>query len=184
MLLVIDAGNTNIVFAVHDGTSWRGNWRIATDAQRTSDEYGVWLTVLFGRAGVRLDEVAGAVLGTVVPAALYHLRRLCRQWFAVEPLVARSALDWGVVIKLKRPEEVGADRLANALAAHSRYQGPLVVVDFGTATNFDVVDAEGAFLGGGRAPGRNHPCPAQGHGAAARRSSVIALASAPSARNP
>ena len=155
MLLVIDAGNTNIVFAVHDGTSWRGNWRIATDAQRTSDEYGVWLTVLFERAGVRLDEVAGAVLGTVVPAALYHLRRLCRQWFAVEPLVARSALDWGVVIKLKRPEEVGADRLANALAAHSRYQGPLGVVDFGTATNFDVVDAEGAFLGGAIAPGIN-----------------------------
>ena len=155
MLLVIDAGNTNIVFAVHDGVRWRGDWRIATDAQRTSDEYGVWLTVLFGRAGLDAKDVSGAVLGTVVPAALYHLRRLCRQWFAVEPLVARSRLDWGFAIKLDRLEEVGADRLANALAAHTLYHGPLIVVDFGTATNFDVVDAEGAFLGGAIAPGIN-----------------------------
>ena len=155
MLLVIDAGNTNIVIAVHDGERWRGNWRIATDTQRTSDEYGVWLTVLFGRAGLRTEDVSGAVLGTVVPAALYHLRRLCRQWFAVEPLVARSRLDWGFPIRLDRPEEVGADRLANALAAHTLYRGPLVVVDFGTATNFDVVGADGAFLGGAIAPGIN-----------------------------
>ena len=155
MLLVIDAGNTNVVFAVHDGTSWRGNWRIATDAQRTSDEYGVWLSVLLSRAGLRVEDVSSAVLGTVVPAALYHLRRLCRQWFSAEPLVARNGLDWGVGIKLKRPEDVGADRLANALAAHARYRGPLIVVDFGTATNFDVIDASGAFVGGAIAPGIN-----------------------------
>ncbi len=155
MLLVIDAGNTNVVFAVHDGARWRGNWRIATDAQRTSDDYGVWLSVLLGRAGIRMEDVSGAVLGTVVPAALYHLRRLCRQWFSVEPLVARTGLDWGVEVRLKRPEEVGADRLANALAAHSLYGGPLVVVDFGTATNFDVVDGQGAFVGGAIAPGIN-----------------------------
>ncbi len=155
MLLVIDAGNTNIVFAVHDGTEWRGRWRIATEPQRTSDEYAVWLTTLLGLAGLRRQEVSGAVLGTVVPAALYHLRQLCRVWFDVEPLVARSLLDWGFRIKLERPEEVGADRLANALAAHTLYRGPLIVVDFGTATNFDVVDGEGAFVGGAISPGIN-----------------------------
>ena len=155
MLLVIDAGNTNVVFAVHDGQAWRGRWRIATEPQRTSDEYAVWLITLLGLIGLKREDVTGAVLGTVVPAALYHLRQLCRNWFGTEPLVARSLLDWGFRIKIDRPEEVGADRLANALAAHALYRGPLIVVDFGTATNFDVVDEEGAFLGGAISPGIN-----------------------------
>ncbi len=155
MLLAIDAGNTNIVFAVHDGRTWRGTWRIATEPQRTSDEYAVWLLTLLAHAGLRREDVTDAVLGTVVPAALYHLRRLCRQWFAAEPLVAGARLDWGFAIKIDRPDEVGADRLLNALAAHALYGGPIIVVDFGTATNFDVIDGEGAFLGGAIAPGIN-----------------------------
>ena len=92
MLLVVDAGNTNVVFAVHDGTGWRGTWRLRTDAQRTSDEYAVWLLTLLTHAGLRKDDIAAAVIGTVVPAALYHLRHLCREWFAVEPLIARAPL--------------------------------------------------------------------------------------------
>jgi len=167
MLLVIDAGNTNIVFAVHDGTEWRGTWRLATSSQRTSDEYGVWLEALLLRAGIRPPQVTGAVIGTVVPAALYHLRRLCRDWFDVEPLVASAKLDWGFEIKIDNPDEVGADRLLNALAAHNHYRGPLVVVDFGTATTFDVVDAKGAYLGGVIAPGINLSIEAL-HQAAAR----------------
>jgi type III pantothenate kinase len=167
MLLVIDAGNTNIVFAVHDGAEWRGTWRLATSAQRTSDEYGVWLEALIGRAGIGVAEINGAVIGTVVPAALYHLRRLCRDWFSVEPIIARAALDWGFEIRIDNPDEVGADRLLNALAAHHRYAGPLVVVDFGTATTFDVVDAEGAYLGGVICPGINLSIEAL-HQAAAR----------------
>jgi type III pantothenate kinase len=155
MLLVIDAGNTNIVFAVHDGTEWRGTWRLATSSERTSDEYGVWLQALLTRAGIKIQDIGGAVIGTVVPAALYHLRRLCRDWFDVEPIVARAALDWGFEIKIDNPDEVGADRLLNALAAHEQYKGPLVVVDFGTATTFDVVDADGAYLGGVICPGIN-----------------------------
>src|SRR5690242_8329551 len=143
MLLVVDAGNTNIVFAVSDGSGWRGTWRIATDPQRTSDEYAVWLLALLGHAGLRQADISGAVIGTVVPAALYHLRRLCRDWFGVEPLIARASLDWGFAIKVDNPEEVGADRLLNALAAHRRYGGPLIVIDFGTATTFDVVDRDG-----------------------------------------
>jgi type III pantothenate kinase len=167
MLLVVDAGNTNVVFAVHDGAGWRGTWRIATDPQRTSDEYAVWLLALLTHTGLARGQIDRAVIGTVVPAALYHLRRLCRDWFGVEPLVARSSLDWGFSISVDNPEEVGADRLLNALAAHQAYRGPLVVIDFGTATTFDVVDADGAYLGGVIAPGINLSIEAL-HRAAAR----------------
>ncbi len=167
MLLVVDAGNTNIVFAVHDGTSWRGIFRIRTDAQRTSDEYAVWLLSLLEHRALKPGAVNRAVIGTVVPAALYHLRRLCRDWFDVEPLIARSTLEWGFEIKVDNPAEVGADRLLNALAAHRRYVGPLMVIDFGTATTFDVVDADGAYIGGAIAPGINLSIEAL-HQAAAR----------------
>ncbi len=167
MLLVVDAGNTNVVFAVHDPSGWRGTWRIRTDAQRTSDEYAVWLTTLIAHSGLKREDISAAVIGTVVPAGLYHLRRLCREWFNVEPLVARSNLDWGFEIKVDNPAEVGADRLLNALAGHQQFGGPLIVVDFGTATTFDVVDATGAYLGGVICPGVNLSLEAL-HQAAAR----------------
>ena len=167
MLLVVDAGNTNVVFAVHDDAGWRGIWRIATEPQRTSDEYAVWLLTLLSLEGLKRTDIHRAVIGTVVPAALYHLRRLCRDWFATEPLVARSSLDWGFDILVDNPAEVGADRLLNSLAAHQTYGGPLVVVDFGTATTFDVVDKDGAYLGGVIAPGINLSLEAL-HKAAAR----------------
>jgi type III pantothenate kinase len=167
VLLVIDAGNTNVVCAVHDGDSWRGIFRIATDPQRTSDEYAVWLLTLLTHSGLKPAEISRAVIGTVVPAALYHLRRLCRDWFYAEPLVARANLNWGFEIKVDQPGEVGADRLLNSLAAHQEFGGPLVVVDFGTATTFDVVDHDGAYLGGVIAPGINLSIEAL-HRAAAR----------------
>lgn len=167
MLLVVDAGNTNVVMAVHDGATWRGIWRIATDPQRTSDEYAVWLLSLINLAGLKRTDVTAAVIGTVVPAALYHLRRLARDWFDVEPLVARANVNWGFEIRMDNPEEVGADRLLNALASHARYRGPLVVIDFGTATTFDVVGPDGAYLGGVIAPGINLSIEAL-HRAAAR----------------
>jgi len=167
MLLAVDAGNTNVVFAVHDGAEWRGRWRIATRADRTSDEYAVWLLTLMQHSGLKPSDVTRCVIGTVVPAALYNLRRLCRDWFGAEPLVARSILDWGFEIKVDQPQEVGADRLLNSLAAHHHYKGPLIVIDFGTATTFDVVDAEGSYLGGVIAPGINLSIEAL-HRAAAR----------------
>ena len=167
MLLVVDAGNTNVVFAVHDGDQWRGTWRIATEPQRTSDEYAVWLLTLLQLSGLKQAGIDRAVIGTVVPAALYHLRRLCRDWFGTEPLIARSNLDWGFSIKVDNPAEVGADRLLNTLAAHQAHHGPLIVLDFGTATTFDVVDADGAYLGGVIAPGINLSIEAL-HKAAAR----------------
>jgi len=153
MLLAIDAGNTNVVFAVHDGREWRGRWRITTNPERTSDEYAVWLLALMQHAGLKPSDVSRCVLGTVVPVALYNLRRLCRDWFGNEPLIARSILDWGFEIKVDQPQEVGADRLLNAMAAHHHYRGPLIVIDFGTATTFDVVDIGGSYLGGVIAPG-------------------------------
>jgi type III pantothenate kinase len=167
MLLVIDAGNTNIVMAVHDDSGWRGIWRISTDPQRTSDEYAVWLLTLLRHQGIDPRAITRAVMGIVVPAAIYHLRRLCREWLAVEPLIASSELDWGFEIKMDAPTEVGADRLLNTLAAHQIYGGPLVVVDFGTATTFDVVDHAGNFIGGIISPGVNLSIEAL-HKAAAR----------------
>jgi type III pantothenate kinase len=167
MRLVIDAGNTNVVFAVKGPEGWRGVWRIATDPQRTSDEYAVWLLSLFQLAGINKAEIHSAVIGTVVPAALYGLRRLVRDWFNAEPLIAHSRLDWGFEIKIDNPEEVGADRLLNGLAAHQKYGGPLVVIDFGTATTFDVVDHDGSYLGGAISPGINLSIEAL-HQAAAR----------------
>jgi type III pantothenate kinase len=167
MLLVVDAGNTNTVMAVHDGRAWVGRWRISTNAQRTSDEYAVWLLTLLEKAGLRRDLISAAVIGTVVPAALYDLRRMCRDWFDVEPLVANANLDWGFEIRIDNPHEVGADRLLNTLAGHQHYGGPAVVIDFGTATTFDVMDRDGAYLGGVIAPGINLSIEAL-HRAAAR----------------
>jgi len=167
VLLVVDAGNTNVVFAVHDGSNWRGTWRIATEPQRTSDEYAVWLLTLLQFSGLKPSEIGRTVIGTVVPAALYHLRRLCREWFSTEPLIARSNLNWGFEIRVDNPAEVGADRLLNTMAAHQAHHGPLLVLDFGTATTFDVVDRDGAYLGGAIAPGINLSIEAL-HKAAAR----------------
>jgi type III pantothenate kinase len=167
MLLAVDAGNTNVVFAVHDGHEWRGRWRIATRDDRTSDEYAVWLLTLLQFSGLKPADIDRCVIGTVVPAALYNLRRLSREWFDVEPLVARATVNWGFDIRVERPQEVGADRLLNALASHTHYTGPLVVIDFGTATTFDVVDADGSYLGGVIAPGINLSIEAL-HRAAAR----------------
>ncbi len=167
MLLAVDAGNTNIVFAVHDGQEWRGRWRVATRDDRTSDEYAVWLLALLTYVGLRPADITRCVIGTVVPAALYNLRRLCRDWFDAEPLIARAALDWGFDIRVDNPAEVGADRLLNVLSVHHHYKGPAVVIDFGTATTFDLVGADGAYLGGVIAPGINLSIEAL-HRAAAR----------------
>ncbi|MCX7375595.1 MAG: type III pantothenate kinase [Alphaproteobacteria bacterium] len=167
MLLVVDAGNTNTVMAVHDGHHWVGRWRISTNAQRTSDEYAVWLLTLLNQAGIKREAITAAVIGTVVPAALYDMRRLCRDWLDVEPLVATATLNWGFDIKVDNPNEVGADRLLNTLAGHKQYGGPAVVIDFGTATTFDVMDKDGAYLGGVIAPGINLSIEAL-HRAAAR----------------
>lgn len=156
MLLAIDAGNTNIVFAVFDQDRVVGEWRCSNAPERTADEHGVWLSHLLDITGIDRRQVCDAIIATVVPAGLFNLKTLCRRYFDTEPLVVGEAgVDLGIRSLVDRPEEVGADRLVNALAAHAAYGGPLIVIDFGTATTFDVVDDNGNYLGGAIAPGIN-----------------------------
>ncbi len=156
MLLAIDSGNTNIVFAVYDGDQLRGEWRASTDAERTADELGVWLTQLLAIERLSAKDIDAAIIASVVPAMVFNLKTLCRRYFRCEPLVVGDeGVNLGITVKLDRPEEVGADRLVNAVAAHHCYRGPKIVIDFGTATTFDVVDGDGNYCGGAIAPGIN-----------------------------
>ncbi len=156
MLLAIDAGNTNVVFALFDGREIKGRWRIATDPRRTGDEYAVWLMQLLTIRGIDRKEVRSVIISTVVPRALHNLEILCRHYFNVEPLVAGvEKADYAIDIDVDEPRTLGADRAVNAIAAHAKYGGDLIVVDFGTATTFDVVDFNGAYKGGIIAAGIN-----------------------------
>jgi type III pantothenate kinase len=156
MLLVIDAGNTNIVFAVHDGHTVRAEWRAVTDNARTADEYAVMLMPLVQLQGISFSDVDSAIIATVVPAALFNLKTLCRRYFKCEPLVVGDPdVDLGIQVLTDRPAAVGADRLVNAVAAHASHKGALIVIDFGTATTFDIVAASGDYEGGVIAPGAN-----------------------------
>ena len=156
MLIAIDSGNTNIVFAIYDGMTALAEWRASSDAKRTADEYGVWLSQLMEIEGLDRSDVTDAIIATVVPETLFSLRGLCRKYFKAEPLVIGDrGVDIGVDVLLSEPTEVGADRLVNAASAHRRYGGPLIVIDFGTATTFDVVDGSGSYFGGVIAPGIN-----------------------------
>ena len=156
MLLAIDAGNTNIVFAVHDGHSVRAEWRAVTETARTADEYAVMLMPLLQLQGIDLGDIDSAIIATVVPAALFDLKMLCRRYFKCEPLIVGDPnVDLGLKVLTDRPGAVGADRLVNAVAAHATHKGALIVVDFGTATTFDIIAASGDYEGGVIAPGAN-----------------------------
>ncbi len=157
MLLAIDSGNTNIVFGVYDrADSLRGSWRASTEAKRTADEYAVWLTQLMALEGLTPDDIGGAIIANVVPATMYALTTLCTRYFKVEPLViGEPGVDIGIEVRIARPDQVGEDRLVNAVAAHASFGGPLIVIDFGTATTFDVIGEDGAYEGGVIAPGIN-----------------------------
>ena len=156
MLLAIDAGNTNIVFALLDGGALRARWRIATDPRRTADEYAVWLHQLLLLEDLDRGAVDAVIVGTVVPRTLHNLQVLASKYFGVEALIAgQDGAAWGVELDVKEPRSVGADRVLNAIAAHAAHRGDLLVIDFGTATTFDVVDFSGAYKGGIIAPGIN-----------------------------
>ena len=157
MLLAIDAGNTNIVFAVfNDNGEIVGEWRAATKAGRTADEYGIWLRQLLEGDRLSPGDIDGAIIATVVPDNLIHLKNLCHKYFDVEAkVVGDPEVKLGIEVLIDNPNEVGADRLCNAVAAHLTYGGLLMVVDFGTATTFDVVDRDGNYMGGVISPGIN-----------------------------
>ncbi|MBW8783504.1 MAG: type III pantothenate kinase [Novosphingobium sp.] len=160
MLLAIDVGNTNVVFALFEGAGAtrriKGRWRIATDPRRTADEYAVWLMQLLSIRGVGRESIDTIIISTVVPRALHNLEVLADHYFQTAALVAGVApVDYSMDIDVDEPRSLGADRAVNAVAAHAKYPGDLIIVDFGTATTFDAIDFNGAYKGGIIAPGVN-----------------------------
>lgn len=155
MLLAIDVGNTNTVFALHDGQRILGEWRCRTERQRTADEYFVWLKQLMAFAEIA-GEVDSVVISAVVPQVVFNLRVLSDRYFATRPkVVGKPEVKLGVPVRVDPQTQVGADRLVNTVGAFDRYGPNLIVVDFGTATTFDVVGHDGAYEGGVIAPGVN-----------------------------
>jgi len=168
MLLAIDVGNTNTKFAVHDGQTWRGQWRASTDTTRTADEYAPWLSQIMATTNLGLSEIKACIISTVVPQALFNLRNLSRRYVNAEPMViGEDGLNLGIEVRIDKPNEAGADRLVNAVGAFIEYGGPAIIIDSGTATTFDVVASDGAFEGGIILPGINLSLQAL-HEAAAR----------------
>jgi type III pantothenate kinase len=155
MLLAIEQGNTNTLFAVHDGQRWTAQWRAGTESSRTADEYAVWLSQLLAMAGLQLGVFNACIISSVVPQSIFNLRNLSRRYLHVEPLVIGENADLGIHVRIDKPSEAGADRLVNAIGAHVVYPGTLIVIDSGTATTFDVIGPDGGFEGGVIAPGIN-----------------------------
>lgn len=153
MLLAIDAGNSQIALGLGDAASWHARWRLETDRRRTADEYGVIITELFELAGQPTDAVSAVVIACVVPSLTPLLNAVGRQVFGCAPLVLGPGVHTGMAVHYDPPAALGSDRLADAVAARARYGAPVVVVDFGTATTFNVVGRGGAFDGGAIAPG-------------------------------
>lgn len=167
MLLAIEQGNTNTMFAIHDGERWVAQWRVATDSSRTADEYAVWLHQLLDMDWRKFNDMRGCIISSVVPQSMFNLRNLARRYLHVEPLVIGENARLDIPVRIDKPSEAGADRLVNAVGAHIAYDGPLIVIDSGTATTFDIVGADGGFEGGIIAPGVNLSVQAL-HQAAAR----------------
>ncbi len=167
MLLAVEQGNTNTTFALHDGARWIAQWRTATDPARTADEYAVWLHQLLSMQEMTLADIDDCIISSVVPQSVFNLRNLARRYLKVEPLVVGENVELGIDIRIEKPSEAGADRLVNAIGGFLKYGGPLILIDSGTATTFDVVGADGGFEGGLIAPGINLSMQAL-HSAAAR----------------
>lgn len=152
MLLAIDVGNTNTVFAIFSDNDLTYSWRSKTDSARSADEYAVFLKQLFDLSSISWSDIKGVVIGSVVPDTVFHLKQLCSKYVGCSPVFVSSKTA-GVRVSLSQPGEIGADRLANAAFVSTAYKLPVVVVDFGTATTFDVIDKDGVYIGGIIAPG-------------------------------
>lgn len=153
MILVFDVGNTNIVMGVYREGQLYKHWRIRTDNQRTCDEYGVLIKSLFDFDGLRMENVEALVMSSVVPSLMLELEWMSHKFFSCRPLQVGPGIKTGLAIKYENPREVGADRVVNAVSAYHKYGGNLIIVDFGTATTFCVVNEKGEYLGGAIAPG-------------------------------
>jgi type III pantothenate kinase len=153
MILVVDVGNTNIVLGLYQGQTLMNHWRLSTNRSSTVDEYGVLISNLFQLAGVRAEQIQGVILSSVVPPIMSTMEQLFVKYVGKEALVVGPGIKTGLNIRYENPREVGADRIVNAVAGIEHYGTPLIVVDFGTATTFDYIDASGAYLGGAIVPG-------------------------------
>ena len=153
MLLAVDVGNTNVTFGLFDGDRLAADWRVTSHRERTADEMAVELRQLFWLRGLDLEIVTGVVISSVVPTLNPALIEASRRYLKCEPVMVGPGIKTGVKVRYESPRDVGADRIANALAAFTKYGGPIVVIDFGTAVTYDAISAEGDYLGGAIAPG-------------------------------
>lgn len=153
MLLAIDVGNTNIVLGVFEGSTLVESWRLATDNRRSADEYGTIIGSMFRRIEITEKDIDDIIIASVVPSLLFTLEHMCLKFYDKNPIVVEQGIKTGIKVKYENPRALGADRLVNSVAAHIRYGGNLIIVDFGTATTFDCVSADGTFMGGAIAPG-------------------------------
>ena len=153
LILVIDVGNTNIVLGVYEGKKLLVNWRMGNDKEKTSDEFGMFVVNLFNYEKLDVNEIEAVIISSVVPPIMYSLEHAIRKYFKVEPIIVGPGIKTGINIKNENPREVGADRIVNAVAAYETYGGPLIIVDFGTATTFCVITSKGEYLGGVICPG-------------------------------
>jgi type III pantothenate kinase len=153
MLLVIDVGNSNTVLGIYDGTDLKNDWRVGTDKYRTIDEYAMLINDLFRLSGVEFSDLTDVIVSSVVPPMLHTIEGLCQKYFKLKPFIVGPGMKTGMPIQYDNPREVGADRIVNAVAAYEKLKCALIVVDFGTATTFDVISADGCYQGGAISPG-------------------------------
>lgn len=153
MLLVFDIGNSNMVLGAYEGDKLLKHWRISTDRQKTGDEYGMLINNLFTFQGLTIKDIDAIIISSVVPPLVVPLTKMCKRYFHIEPLVVGPGIKTGIRLKYENPREIGADRIVNAVGAYEQFGGPLIIVDFGTATTFCAIAANGDYLGGAIAPG-------------------------------
>lgn len=153
MLFTINVGNTNILLGVYEGKKLLMHWRLGTDRERTSDEFGAYFMSFFNNEKLDISKVEAVIIASVVPPIMYSLEHSIRKYFKKEPIIIGPGIKTGINIKYENPRELGADRIVNAVAAYEIYGGPVIVVDFGTATTFNAVSSKGEFLGGAICPG-------------------------------
>jgi type III pantothenate kinase len=153
MIFVMDVGNTNIVLGVFEGEKLLSYWRMGTDKNKTSDEFGMFILNLFDYKNIDIDKIQAVVISSVVPPIMYTIEHAIRKYFKLEPMIVGPGIKTGINIKTENPREVGADRIVNAVAAYENYKCPLIIVDFGTATTFCAVSSKGEYLGGVICPG-------------------------------
>ncbi len=153
MLLVVDVGNTNIKYGVWKDDNMLASFRVSSRISRTADEYGSVLVNLLGDSGIKKTDVDGIIVSSVIPTLNYTICHMCEYFFGISPLMVGPGIKTGLNIKVENPKEVGADRIVNSVAAYKKHGGPVIIIDFGTATTFNVIDGSGAFIGGVIAPG-------------------------------